>query len=516
MKPEQIHAKRPKSLLKWIIVFLLVAGTAHTLYRHYIHGIAWWPDTRQELWDVEARVEFDATGGPVHVKLALPASQPGFILQSEHTASPGYGLGFDEGRQRYADWTLRNGQGSQLLYYRAQFRVDPQRRIPQLGEPPEIRPVVWSTPLKTAAAQLLASAYQVSSDPFSFARALAQRLQNPDNQNARLLLSELSPVEAMLRLLNQADFHAREVHGLRLEDGRRRQPVQSLVQVFSGNEWRLFDPSSSQPSATTSGSDAKVPLLLWEQLGGPVLEVVGGKNSSVTFSMLKTSEPATASSNTRMASDALLSLSIHSLPIAEQSVFKTLLLLPLGALIVVALRVLVGLKTSGTFMPVLIALAFLQMSILTGLITFLLVVGAGLLLRQTLANLNLLLVARVSAVIVCVVGLVSLFSVLSFHLDIESGLKMTFFPMIILAWTIERMSILWEEEGPHEVLVQGFGSLMTATLAWAAMDLSVMRYWMFNFLGLQLIVLALILMLGSYTGYRLSELRRFAPLRNND
>ena len=39
-------------------------------------------------------------------------------------------------------------------------------------------------------------------------------------------------------------------------------------------------------------------------------------------------------------------------------------------------------------------------------------------------------------------------------MGLSEGLKITFFPMIILSWTIERMSILWEEEGPREVFVQ--------------------------------------------------------------
>ena len=37
---------------------------------------------------------------------------------------------------------------------------------------------------------------------------------------------------------------------------------------------------------------------------------------------------------------------------------------------------------------------------------------------------------------------------------------------IIISWTIERMSILWEEEGPKEVLIQGGGSLLTASLVY--------------------------------------------------
>ena len=83
--------------------------------------------------------------------------------------------------------------------------------------------------------------------------------------------------------------------------------------------------------------------------------------------------------------------------------------------------------------------------------------------------------------------------------------------MIILSWTVERMSILWEEEGWREVAIQGSGSLLTAVAAYLAMTSLWVRHLSFNFIGLQFVVLALIMMLGSYTGYRLLELRRFKP-----
>jgi hypothetical protein len=84
--------------------------------------------------------------------------------------------------------------------------------------------------------------------------------------------------------------------------------------------------------------------------------------------------------------------------------------------------------------------------------------------------------------------------------------------MIILAWTIERMSILWEEEGPKKVFVAGGGSLFVATLAYLAMDNDLVQHWVFNFLGIHLVILALVLVMGQYTGYRLTELKRFKPL----
>jgi hypothetical protein len=87
--------------------------------------------------------------------------------------------------------------------------------------------------------------------------------------------------------------------------------------------------------------------------------------------------------------------------------------------------------------------------------------------------------------------------------------------MIILAWTIERMSILWEEEGPREVLIQGGGSLLVSVLAYLLMSQATVAHLAFNFPELHLCLLATIMLIGRYTGYRLLELHRFAALGNH-
>jgi hypothetical protein len=220
----------------------------------------------------------------------------------------------------------------------------------------------------------------------------------------------------------------------------------------------------------------------------------------------------TEATNSKVSADQLLNLSIHSLPLEEQAMFKTIMLIPIGALIVVFLRVIIGLKTSGTFMPVLIAVAFVQTQLVTGIVGFLLIVGTGLVIRSYLSKLNLLLVARISAVIITVIMIISVFTVVAFKVGLTEGLSITFFPMIILSWTIERMSILWEEEGAKEVMLQGGGSLFTAILVYLGMTNPFIQHLTFNFIGLQLVILATILLLGNYTGYRLTELRRFKPL----
>jgi hypothetical protein len=154
----------------------------------------------------------------------------------------------------------------------------------------------------------------------------------------------------------------------------------------------------------------------------------------------------------------------------------------------------------------------METTLFAGLIMFILIVGTGLVIRSYLSSLNLLLVARISAVMIVVILIMSFMSILSFKLGIKEVLTVTFFPMIILAWTIERMSILWEEEGAKEVLIQGGGSLIVAVFAYFAMTYPFVSHIAFNFPELLLVVLAVIIMLGRYSGYRISELIRFRSM----
>ncbi|MFP4683960.1 MAG: 7TM domain-containing protein, partial [Ectothiorhodospira sp.] len=89
-------------------------------------------------------------------------------------------------------------------------------------------------------------------------------------------------------------------------------------------------------------------------------------------------------------------------------------------------------------------------------------------------------------------------------------------PMVILAMTIERMSIVWEEHGPADTLRQGIGSLAVAAVCYLVMINPYIDHLFFVFPELLLIVLALTLMLGRYTGYRLSELVRFRAFAGGD
>jgi len=71
------------------------------------------------------------------------------------------------------------------------------------------------------------------------------------------------------------------------------------------------------------------------------------------------------------------------------------------------------------------------------------------------------------------------------------------------------MSLIWEEEGKRSALMQVAGSVFVAVVAYLVMRVPQIQYSAQYFPELLLIILAAILLIGRYTGYRLSELHRF-------
>jgi hypothetical protein len=78
--------------------------------------------------------------------------------------------------------------------------------------------------------------------------------------------------------------------------------------------------------------------------------------------------------------------------------------------------------------------------------------------------------------------------------------------------TIERMSVVWEERGAVDAIRAGLGSLAIAVAAFFFMGLAWLEHIVFTFPELLFVVLALVVLAGRYTGYRLTELQRFRAL----
>ena len=525
MECGKVASDNSRIFMYFVVFVLCAAGLLLALYKHVFLGLPLFPGVRAQVWEVEAAVDFVAEGDAVTVSLALPESHQRFTQVDEFFASPGYGFRkVSSGEVERAVWTKQYAEGRQYLYYKiklhnsgkfmkASTSVSDSASIAEDADTandsylPEL-----SGAYRVAADDLLSDISERSSDTVSFATLLIEQLNAPDAlQNVRMLLGAIHDgytiPDLLMQLFSLVEVPSRLVRGVHLEGGRRKQQLVSMLEVLTDNGWLMFDPK-------TGVSGVPDNFFLWQRGGVSLMDVRGGHDSKVNFSIISRSVPASdliiAENKQRHA--PLIDFSLYSLPVEEQNAYRYILLVPIGTLIVVLMRILVGLRTSGTFMPVLIALAFLQTKLLPGLFIFLFIVSIGLWIRFILSRLNLLLVARISAVVIVVIGIMASMSILSYKLDIRQALSVSFFPMIILAWTIERMSILWEEEGSKEVFVTGGGSLLVATISYFAMTNRYIEHLTFNYPELLLVVLGVTLLLGQYTGYRLLELRRFKPM----
>lgn len=187
----------------------------------------------------------------------------------------------------------------------------------------------------------------------------------------------------------------------------------------------------------------------------------GGSALQTEITLIRAPEPALRSVVWRehRIEGGWAKLSLLNLPVETRTVYSVLLTVPIGVFLLVITRNMVGIKTFGTFMPVLIALAFRETQLLWGLALFSLLIGLDLAVRFYLDRLKLLLVPRLAAVLIIVILLMLTISLVSQPLGLHRALSVALFQMVIPAMTIERMSVVWEERGTFEALQQGGGSL---------------------------------------------------------
>lgn len=503
--------------MKQRYVFVLAAalalvGIAVFMWKWTVLGFPVVQDQETQVWTIESAISFDSGPGSIKVKLHIPTLTPGFRTLNENSVSRGYGfsLNYPSGG-REAQWAIRRADGRQTIYYRISVYEDPGSEQSDTT-PPFPPPPVINEPLKTAVDVVVADVRERSADTASFTTELLRDLNDPSpDPNVELLVSEASSntefVETITMMLAAARIPARMIHGFILSGRQRSAAPVAWLEVHDGDRWRFFNPATGEEGVPDR-------FLVWWRGNESLVNVEGGSNVQVDFAVQEYHLDAVSIADRQadMQGSNVGDFSLYNLPIQTQAVYSVLLMIPIGALIMVLMRNFVGVDAFGTFMPVLIALAFRETQLLWGVVLFSLLVALGLSIRFFLERLRLLLVPRLSAVLIIVVLLMLLISLVSHQLGMETGLSVALFPMVIIAMTIERMSVVWEERGAADAMRAGLGSLVIAVVAFIGMGQEWLEHLVFTFPELLLVILALTLLAGRYTGYRLLELQRFKAL----
>ncbi len=496
-----------------LAVICTCAGLGLAAYKWQVLGVPIERSAEAEVWTVEARIGFRGRNSGNKVRLQIPSNPPGFAILSEYYVSRGYGKTEESDRTgRRVEWTRRRAAGAQALYYRLTVYRDDQPQAREASVPLPVR-IEFEEPMNTAMNSVIEQVRAQSADIGTFAGQLLARLNDPSPSEEVALLRKdhrgaLDKAQLAVRLLGTgANISARVIQVLELKPDTTMAQLRPWIQVHNGTRWLNFN-----PDAPIEGLPRNV--LIWSYSADPVLEVDGSSNATLHFASASNTVEALAVARDRAETlqSAAIRYSLFDLPVATRSVYQVLLLVPIGAFVMLILRNFIGIKTFGTFMPVLIALAFRETQLLGGILLFTVVVGLGLLVRFYMEQLKLLLVPRLTAVLIVTVLLMCAVTVLSHHMDVEIGLSVGLFPMVIMAMTIERMSIAWDERGPGAAIKDAIGSLIVAAIAYLVMTHPKVEYMVFAFPELLLVLLALTVLAGRYSGYRLTELSRFKAL----
>lgn len=503
-----------RQTLHWsfLAAALILVGLGLTYYKSTQLGFPLQTNLVEEAWTVQARLQMRAGTGPIRAEFQLPQSTPGLGRLRESFISRGYGLAVDEnGPDRLATWTVRRATGQQSLYYQAVFFRDQLTNFaadqPPFPEVPELQ-----EPYATAMQSIIDDVRRQSADVASFTTELLTRINSASPSEEIALFASSPeyrghPVRLARLLLAGARIPSEQLNGFRLVDTDRRAQPERLLAVHNQRNWIVFDPATGHRGLPER-------FLIWWLGDRPPVDVDGATLVSLDWSIRRNELGALDLAEQRAAQheSRTARLSLSNLPVQSQAVYAILLLVPVGAFIMVLMRNVVGFPSFGTFMPVLIALAFRETGLVAGLILFSLVIAVGLSIRFYLEKLQLLLVPRLTAVLIVVVILMALLSLLSHRLGWDVGLSVGLFPMVILAMVIERMSIVWEERGAFEALKESAGSAVIAALAFYVMSLEQVQHLVFVFPELLLVLLGLTIVMGRYSGYRFSELIRFRKL----
>ena len=500
--------------LRILIAILVVLGISVTAYQIFVLGIPVTEDATDDLWNIDAKVEFVANPkDPVKIQMFVPPLSRDFVSLNESFISNNYGVSVNRiDGNRKVTWSARRAKGNQTLYYRLVLTKRYSGEKVKVKGPTFRDSIAVEGPEKIAAEALLAPIRQHSADVETFITEAIKRTNNLNDDNVKLLLAgdPSTPHKAKIveLLLSIAHVPVEKVHTIRLVADQPQTP-ELWLRSFNGNDWLYFNPETGEQGLPAD-------RLLWWTGDENLITVDGGKKAMVTFSLNNSEMNAIRLAKlTDENTDAnFLEYSLYGLPLQTQQTFMIMVMIPIGVLVILILRNLIGLQTLGTFTPVLIALAFRETQLGFGIVLFTIITALGLSLRSYLEHLKLQMLPRLSVVLTFVVVLIAAISLFSHKLGLERGLSVALFPMVILTMTIERLSITWEERGASHAMKVAIGTLFAASLAHLIMTVPELVYFVFTFPAILLIMVGFMLAMGRYRGYRLTELVRFKAFVN--
>jgi hypothetical protein len=306
----------------------------------------------------------------------------------------------------------------------------------------------------------------------------------------------------LVALCRSRGIPARLVNGLTLRK-LNDQTMHLWVEAWIGDHW--------MPMCPFNHYCGRVPLTYLVFGYGDMVMVRGRNVHNLDYSCLvehrMSPEPVTASPS--LLQRVFARLSLFALPPAEHRLVEFLLLFPVAALIICVFRNLIGVQSFGTFAPALVGLAFRELQSLPGILVFVSIILIGWGMRRILDRYHLLQVPRTAFLLSLVVLVLIAAVVVANFQDFPATRYFSLFPMVILTGMIERFWTLEAEDGAASSFKTLVGTMLIAATISLVLSIHALVHHLVRYPETVGVIMAVQLLMGRYTGYRLSELFRF-------
>lgn len=310
----------------------------------------------------------------------------------------------------------------------------------------------------------------------------------------------------MVAILRTVKVPSRLVGGVILENGMKKKTSHQWVEAYVEGNWVPFCP--------LNGYFAEKPQHYLRFYVGDLAFFNRTKNINFDyrFTAAKRLVPLMKSSEEDGFFDLLTVWESFQKVGISLGMLSTVLVIPLGALITIIFRNVVGVKLFGTFLPALIAYSFIGTGFWWGMLIFITIILLGALLNIWLDKLKLLHTPRLTIILV----FTALVLVALGYLGISSGsapmAHSFFFPLAILSVTIEKFFNLTRDNGLKEAFSIMFWTLLVVAICYHVMNSMFLQMVVVILPETYLLIVAAALYLGHWTGLRLSEFYRFRSL----
>lgn len=463
-------------------------------------------------------------GEDVSVRMTLPLHADGQTIRDETFKSSNFFFSIENGMtSRYGVWTGRQIAGRQNLGYSCTVRTShvhyelaPSLPLPE-SYPAHVQASLVPTETIQSDSEEIASLFEeiVPEDQrenvtdiirhaydYCYSSIKSVKITGTTDALTCLRLGEAScggKSRLLTALLRHAGIPARLVGGLILKDSTWTSS-HLWVEAWIAGRWVPFCPLNDY----FGEKPIRYLVLYYGEL--PLISHTRDINFRYNF----TAESVLTPPDNTAGVTGLLNLwglfeQVH-LPI---ELLEVILLFPIGALVVTFSRNILGVLTFGVFAPALLAVAFHGTGLGWGVLLFLIIMAVGTLVRLFLERFQMLQTPRLG-IMLTVTSLIMLgISILSVSKDLVQSSRVSLFPLVIISMTIERFSVMAEEDGFGAAIKVCIMTVLVACFSYGVMNLDVLGAIALAFPETQLLVLAMFFIIGRWPGLRLLEYVRF-------